>query len=142
MTVPFAFAVYYLGFAILVLPNRSALGPPDYLGVTVFVIGCVLNTGGEWQRHRFKQHPANKGKLFTGGFFRWSMHINYFGDILWVTGYALVTGNPWSAVIVLMIFGFFAFYNIPMLDRHLEEHYGEQFTDYAQRTKKLVPWVW
>ncbi len=141
-SVPFAFAVYYLGFALMVLPNRAPLGALDALGIALFVIGCVLNTGGEWQRHRFKADPANKGKLFTGGFFAWSMHINYFGDILWVAGYAVVTGNPWSALIVLMLTGFFAFYNIPMLDAHLADRYGEQFEAYAKQTKKLIPFVW
>lgn len=141
-TVPFAFALYYLGFALLVLPSAAPLGWWDLFAIALFITGCVLNTGGELQRDRFKKDPANKGKLLTGGFFALSMHINFFGDILWVSAYAIVTQNIWSVLIVLFITVFFAFYNVPMLDRHLAEHYGEQFKAYAARTKKLIPFVW
>ncbi|MCB9992647.1 MAG: DUF1295 domain-containing protein [Hyphomicrobiaceae bacterium] len=141
-TVPFAFALYYLGFAILVLPSDAPLGLWDYLGMVLFALGCILNTGGELQRDRFKKDPANRGKLFTGGFFALSMHINFFGDVLWIVGYAIIAQSLWGWAIPVFIFCFFAFYNVPMLDRHLAEHYGEQFAAYAAKTRKLVPFVW
>ena len=141
-TVPVAFALYYVGFAVLVLPSDAPLGWADWLGIALFVLGSVLNSGGEWQRYRFKQDPANIGKLYTGGFFALSMHINFFGDILWVAGYALVTQNWWSVLIVIFITLFFALYNVPLLDRHLSEHYGDQFEACRQKTKRLVPFVW
>ena len=40
-----------------------------------------------------------------------------------------------------MLLGF-VFGNIPMLDAHLAEHYGQEFTAYARRTRKLVPFVY
>lgn len=141
-TVPVAFALYYVGFAALVLPATGPLDWIDVLGVVLFVVGSVLNSGGELQRDAFKRDPANRGKLFTGGFFALSMHINFFGDILWVAGYALVSHNWWSSLIVVFIVAFFAFYNVPMLDRHLAEHYGDQFKAYEKKTKRLVPFVW
>ncbi len=141
-TVPVAFALYYVGFAVLVLPAIGAFDWIDALGIVLFVVGSYLNTGGELQRHAFKKDPANKGKLFTGGLFGLSMHINFFGDILWVAGYALVTHNWWSSLIVIFIVTFFAFYNVPMLDKHLAEHYGADFEAYRKKTKRLVPFVW
>ena len=36
----------------------------------------------------------------------------------------------------------FVFVNIPMLDSHLRDHYGSSFDEYAQRTWKLVPFVY
>ncbi len=142
LSVPFAFAIYYVGFAILVLPATGPLDLWDGLGVVLFLIGCTLNTGSEFQREAFKKDPANKGKLFTGGLFSLSRHINFFGDVVWVAGYALVTHNPWSWVIVVLIFVFFGFYNGPMLDKHLADHYGAQYDAYARRTKGLIPFVW
>ena len=141
-SVPVAFALYYVGFAVLVLPSVGPFDWLDWLGIALFVVGSVLNTGGELQRTIFKKDPANKGKLFTGGFFALSMHINFFGDILWVTGYALVTHNWWSSLIVIFIVTFFAFYNVPLLDKHLAEHYGADFEAYRKKTKRLVPFVW
>lgn len=142
LTVPLAFALYYVGFAVLVLPTSSPLGWWDGLGVLVFCAGSFLNTYSELQRHWFKSNPSNKGRLYTQGLFSWSMHINFFGDVLWVLGYAIVTRNPWSGLIVLFLIGFFALFNIPKLDGYLASKYGDQFREYANTTSRLVPFVW
>ena len=141
-TVPFAFALYYLGFALLVLPSDAPLDLWDGLAMVLFVIGSVLNTGSELMRNRFKQHQDNAGRLYTSGLFGLSMHINFFGDVVWIVAYAMVAHTIWAWVIPAFTFSFFAFYNVPMLDRHLAAHYGQQFEDYRARTKKFVPFVW
>ena len=140
-TVPAAFALYYVGFAILVLPNEAALGLWDWLAIAIFILGCYLNTASEYQRHQFKLKPENKGKLYTKGLFAHSMHINYFGDILWIIAYAIIAGHVIGIVIPIMITGFFAFINIPMLDSYLRGRYTE-FADYEAKTKKLIPFIW
>jgi protein-S-isoprenylcysteine O-methyltransferase Ste14 len=142
ISVPLAFAVYYVGFALLVLPNATPLDLWDASGVAVFALGAFVNTYGEWQRKRFKDNPAHKGKLFTGGLFSLSMHVNFLGDVLWVTGYAIVARQLWGALIPVSLLAFFVFWNVPALDRHLAAHYGEAFTDYAARTRRLIPFVW
>ncbi|MEE9453378.1 MAG: DUF1295 domain-containing protein [Paracoccaceae bacterium] len=142
LSIPFAFAIYYVGYAILVLHSSAPLGVIDILAIALFILGCVLNTGSEMQRDIFKRDPQNKGRLYTGGMFAWSMHINFFGDILWVLAYALITQNIWSTVIVIFIFLLFAKFNVPKLDAYLAGRYGDDFVKYAQSTKKLVPWVW
>ena len=141
ISVPVAFALYYIGFSLFVLPESRPVDGLDYFAMAVFVTGCVLNTGGEIMRDRWKKDPENKGRLYTGGFFRYSRHINYFGDILWVAAYALVTKNWYSVTIVVFLFCFFAFYNAPKLDHYLKEKYGKQYDDYAKKTKMLVPFV-
>ena len=140
-TVPAAFALYYVGFAILVLPNEAALGLWDWFAMALFVFGCYLNTAAEYQRHIFKLKPQNKGKLYTKGLFAHSMHINYFGDILWVIAYAIIAGHVIGIAIPIMIIGFFAFFNIPMLDEYLRGRYAE-FADYEAKTKKLIPFIY
>ena len=67
--------------------------------------------------------------------------MNYFGDLIWVSAWALFTGNPWSAIIPVFLFCFFAFYNAPILDKHLAEKYGAPFEAYRKRTKGLIPFV-
>jgi len=141
-SIPLAFALYFVGFALLVLPKDTAIDIVDYAGILIFLAGSFLNTASEIQRDRFKENPSNKGKLYTGGLFRYSMHINYFGDLLWVTGYAILTRNWHSAIIVLLLFCFFVFYNIPKLDRYLASKYGEDFREYSAKTKKLIPFVY
>lgn len=142
ISVPFAFALYFIGFPLFVLPVAKAIDSLDYASVTLFLFGCVLNSGGEILRDRWKKKPENKGKLYTGGFFKYSRHINYFGDLLWVSAYALLTRNWYSVSIPVFLFCFFAFYNAPKLDRYLKEKYGEAYVDYARKTKMLMPFIY
>lgn len=142
ISVPLAFALYYLGFSLLVLPTAKPLAAIDLLAIVLFVTGCTLNTGGELQRHIWKQDPQNKGRLYTQGFFKYAMHINYFGDLLWVIAYAMLCRNAYAFLIPLFLFCFFAFFNIPKLDAYLKEKYGQAFVKYAKSTKKFIPFIY
>lgn len=141
LTIPFAFALYLLVFPLLARPASVAFGAIEVVGIGLFVAGSFVNTYSEHQRRRWKRLPENKGKLFTGGLFAASMHPNYFGDLLWVSGYACVTRNAFAWLVPAVLFVFFYFVNIPKLDEHLRAHYGDAFTEYERRTKRLIPFV-
>ncbi len=79
VSVSIALAVYYVGFSLRVLPCIKAPDWIYYLGILVFILGCVFNTSGELQRDIWKRKPENTGKIYTQGFFKYSMHVNYFG---------------------------------------------------------------
>lgn len=142
ISIPFAFMLYYLGFPLFAGPVSAPFGVFGIIGIVLFMIGSYLNTGSELMRNSWKKDRANAGHLYTGGLFRYAMHINYFGDVLWVAGLAFMTANPWAATIPVVLFCFFAFYNAPMLDRHLAEKYGEEFTAYRSTTKRIIPFLY
>jgi len=129
-------------FAFFGRTNTKPFGWAQFTGIFLYLLGSYLNTGSEYLRYLWKENPGNGGRLYTVGLFRFSRHINYFGDELLFTGYALITGSFWGLIIpALMAFGF-VFVNIPMLDGYLKKKYGEQFDAYALRTKKFVPYVY
>lgn len=135
-------AVIQLSLAILTVYHKEAFGSLDWLWIGLYLLGSWLNTGSEWRRMIWKRDEANQGKLYTEGLFRYSMHINYFGDSVLFTAFALLTGSFWALLVpAVMILGF-VFVHIPKLDAYLKERYGEQFDDYASKTKKFVPWVY
>jgi steroid 5-alpha reductase family enzyme len=140
--VSFTFVLYFIGFALFVLPVGLSIDKLDYFSIVLFITGCVLNSGGEAQRNIWKQKPEHKEELYTQGFFKYSRHINYFGDILWVTAYALITRNWYAALIPVFLFCFFAFYNAPKLDNYLKNKYGTAFEQYAKTTKMLIPFIY
>lgn len=142
VSVPIAFAVYFIGFPLFVLPISSPIDGLDFLACLIFIIGCVLNSGGEILRAKWKKDPTNSGKIYTQGFFKYARHINYFGDVLWVAAYALVTKNVWSVTIPVFLFAFFAFYNAPKLDEYLKKKYGTDYDDYSKKTKMLIPFIY
>ena len=70
------------------------------------------------------------------------MHINYFGDILWVAALAILTRNYYASIVPILLFVMFVFYNIPMLDKYLSTKYGKAFQEYQKKTKKLIPFIY
>ncbi|HRF16013.1 MAG TPA: DUF1295 domain-containing protein [Bacteroidia bacterium] len=141
-SVPFAFALYFVGFSLFILSTSKPIDFIDIFGIFLFVVGCILNTGGEVLRNQWKKNPDNKGKIYKTGFFRYSRHINYFGDLLWVTAYAIITRNWYAVSIPIFLFCLFAFYNAPKLDKYLKGKYGKDYNDYANKTKMLVPFIY
>jgi len=142
ISIPFAFALYYIGFAIFGYGSQTPVGITDFIGIGIFILGSYLNTVSEYQRHIWKKNSENKGKLYTLKLFSHSMHINYFGDLLWVIGYSFVSLNIWSVWIPVLLFFFFVFFNIPKLDSYLAEKYQNQFNEYKKQTKKFIPFIY
>jgi protein-S-isoprenylcysteine O-methyltransferase Ste14 len=140
--VVFACGVYQVGFALLGATETATFGIIGVIGIGLFLFGSYLNTWSEVQRKWFKANPSNKGKLFTSGLFSYARHINYFGDTVWGIGWAMVTYNPWSAIIPVVLAAGFVFFFIPSLSAHLKQKYGDQYEEWAKTTKKFVPFVY
>lgn len=135
-------AIIHVTFALSVAFNPQPVGPAAWIGLALFAAGSAVNTGSEVGRKRFKQRPENAGHLYTGGLFRYAMHINYFGDIVWAVGMATVAGRAVAFAIPAVMAAMFVFLHIPRLDAHLARKYGDEFERYRRKTKKLIPWVY
>ena len=138
----FALCVYQIVFALLGGREPRPVGVLEILAIALFLVGSYLNTGSELQRKRFKDKPEHQGLLFTQGLFRYARHINYFGDTLWVTAWAIMTRNLWSFIIPVALAGAFVFAFIPSLTKHLKARYGEQFEVWAKTTRAFIPFVY
>jgi protein-S-isoprenylcysteine O-methyltransferase Ste14 len=122
--------------------NAAPFAVAAWAGVALFLIGSWMNTWAEHQRNTWKRRPENRGHLYTDGLFRYTRHPNYFGDVLLFSGLCLICGRWVTALIPALMFIGFAFANIPILDRHLREHYGDEFTRHAAHTRKLIPFIY
>lgn len=134
--------VLHGSFALLGGTVPTPVGGVDGVALALYVFGSYLNTGSEYQRHVWKQRPENAGRLYREGFFRWAMHINYFGDLVLFSGFALLTHRVWAFIVPLLMAAGFVFVNIPMLDRYLRGKYGAEFESYEKRTKRFLPGVY
>lgn len=138
----FALFVYQVCFALLTDPTSTKINVLDVFSIALFVIGSYLNTGSELQRKKFKDNPNNQGLLYTGGLFRYARHINYFGDIIWVSAWAFITRNIWSAIIPVALTAAFIFFFIPSLTKYLQTRYGQQYEEWAKTSKVLIPLIY
>lgn len=135
-------AFVYGALALLGGSNPRGVGFPAVVGIALYLAGSFLNTASEWGRLRWKRHPEHAGSLYTGGLFAYSMHINYFGDVVLFTGFALVAGTYGALIVPVLMTLSFAFVHVPILDAYLADRYGDEFRKYAQETKRLIPGVW
>jgi protein-S-isoprenylcysteine O-methyltransferase Ste14 len=122
--------------------HKIAVGVLDFVGIFFYLCGSYLHSCAEYQRYAWKQRAENKGHLFTRGLFKYSMHMNYFGDVLIFTGLAMITRVTSMLVIPLFMALNFVVFLIPSLDAYLARKYGTEFTAYASRTKKFVPFIY
>jgi steroid 5-alpha reductase family enzyme len=139
--VPWLLFIYLL-LAVVGGRNPAPFGAAGFLGLLLFVAGSWINSYAEYARHLWKQRAENQGRLYTGGLFRYSRHPNYFGDLISFSGLCLISGSWVTAVIPVSMLAGFVFVNVPALDSHLHEKYGAAFDEYANRTRKLIPFVY
>ena len=130
------------GFAKAGGSNGQAIGGVEAIGTLLYIVGSYINTHAEYTRHVWKLKAENKRRLYTEGLFRLAMHINYLGDIVLFTGFAMITHRLSMFIIPLVMTINFIFNIIPSLDRYLEKKYGDEFRAYAAKTKKLIPKIY
>lgn len=135
-------AFIYLAMSVAGGTNGVPVGIAAGAGVVLFLLGSWMNTWAEYARHQWRQRPENRGRLYTAGLFRLCRHPNYLGDLISFSGLAFIVGLWITGIVpVLMLLGF-VFANIPMLDAHLAEHYGDDFAVYSGHTRKLIPFLY
>jgi len=113
----------------------------DILALVLLLTGSFINSYSEIHRKLWKNDKSNTGHCYTKGLFRFSMHINYFGDTILFTGWCLLTYNFWTLGLPLFMAVMFIFFHIPGLDSHLLKRYGTEFKLYSEKTKKFIPFI-
>lgn len=83
---------------------RASIGPLAILGAGVWSLGMFFEVVGDWQLRRFKNNPANDGKILSTGLWGWTRHPNYFGDACVWLGISLVASEirGWAALVCLI----------------------------------------
>ena len=135
-------AIIDLLFAYFGGRNTGAFGLTGFVGICLVLGGSAINTSSELQRHLWKKNPENAWHLYTGGLFRYSRHINYFGDEVLSIGWAMMTGSAGLFLIPAIMACGFIFMHIPALDRYLEERYSDEYRTYAHKVKRFIPYIY
>jgi steroid 5-alpha reductase family enzyme len=122
--------------------GQSPLNLLDVLGIGVWLLGITFEAGSDWQLARFKRDAANKGKLVTRGFWRYTRHPNYFGDsaVWWGYGLICLANGSYLPVLgaVLMTLLILRVSGVPLLEQSMSRKPG--YAEYARRTSAFLPW--
>jgi delta14-sterol reductase len=126
--------------------------------VLVFFSGWILSRGANLQKYYFKKYPGKKffwikpeiitdgsRSLLINGFWGFSRHINYFGEILMATGIVLCTGYPmliWPWLYPLY-YVFLLFSRQYADDRRCALKYGDLWKNYVKRVPyRIIPFIY
>ncbi len=138
---PWILCVYLL-LTIFGGRNRTAFGIAGSCGLVLFAIGSWMNSYAEYARYVWKKQLENHGRIYTLGLFQYTRHPNYFGDLISFSGLCMMAGAWITAIIPALMLAGFVFVNVPALDAHLHDRYGESFDEYAKHTRKLIPFIY
>lgn len=148
------FTVFWLQaalVAVIVLPHLYIqLGArpaemvwSDFVAIGLFAVGFFFEAVGDWQLQRFRDDPANQGKVLRTGLWAYTRHPNYFGDATLWLGFAfaaLASGGGWPpfASFALELFLLLKVSGVVLLEKTIV-HRRPEYRDYIESTPAFFP---
>lgn len=123
--------------------HDGEMGLMEWIAVVITSTGVIIETVSDIQLRRYV-NDKDKCDFICSGFWKYSRHPNYFGEVLfWIGLFLFSTGMekfywwilPGPVIIILT----FYMISIPMIDkRMLRRKTG--YRDYMKRTSAMIPW--
>lgn len=130
--------VFYALPAFFAFTNSHPLGyVPMAIALLLYIFGSLINTAADVQKMTAKSMGAT---LVNTEIWRSIRYVNYLGDLMRYSSFAVVSGSLWSAILPLTVF---ALYVQRILDK--EKSMAEKYPDfltYQQHSRRLIPWLW
>jgi 3-oxo-5-alpha-steroid 4-dehydrogenase 1 len=113
------------------------LDPRFIVGTTIFITGFSINRWADDSLRQLRVPGESGYKIPYGGMYRYISCPNYFGEIVEWIGWAIAT---WS--LPGLAFAVWTFANLA--PRAVSHHrwYREEFENYPEERKALIPGVW
>ncbi|KAF2675373.1 DUF1295-domain-containing protein [Microthyrium microscopicum] len=133
----------------------------DIAGVVLYVIGLTMEAVSDAQKYRFRSKHGRDGSICDVGFFKWTRHPNYFGEILiqfsifmiavtpaadgytkggaYAALYSSILG-PFLLTILLMFVSGLTLQERPAAKKRYEKgQKWPEYQEYLRRTSILIP---
>ncbi|MDA7600042.1 DUF1295 domain-containing protein [Gammaproteobacteria bacterium] len=119
-----------------------------FLGLTLFVLGFVVEVIADNQKTKFRSIPENKDQFINEGLWARSRHPNYFGEITLWTGITVMGISTFEGMNYLAIFSPVFSYlllvyvsGVRMLEFRGHKKWGhlDEYNSYKKNTPKLIP---
>jgi steroid 5-alpha reductase family enzyme len=117
------------------------------LGISIFIIGLIIETVADYQKFKFKNNPENTGWTNVGLWKR-SRHPNYFGEMLVWIG-IFIYSAIYSSTLFIIIEAISPIYiitillfvsGVPMLEKRYNKKYGDnpEYKKYKEETNLII----
>jgi protein-S-isoprenylcysteine O-methyltransferase Ste14 len=115
------------------------------LGLILFFLGTGLRLYAIKTLGRFftmEIGTRDGHRMITTGPYRFIRHPSYTGYFLMILGIGIAYQNIFSFIIPLLEITIFLVKRIILEEKMLSQEFGEEYSSYQQRTKKLLPWIY
>lgn len=113
-----------------------------FVGSLISILAVILQIISDKQMRDFKKDVLNKNKIMNLGFWKYSRHPNYLGEVMfWIGLYVMalsVNDIPsWLILSPISMLVLFVFISCPMMDeRSLNKRPG--YKDYMKKTSQIL----
>ncbi|KAE8450628.1 hypothetical protein EG329_005972 [Mollisiaceae sp. DMI_Dod_QoI] len=156
-----------LPVTVLNSPNVTQYPQPDFgtgrdiAGVVLYSIGIIMESVSDVQKYLFKAKQSDKSAICDKGFFSWTRHPNYFGEIIvqfgiymiavspaangYVQGqaykalYATILGPFFLTILLMFVSGLTLQERPGAKKRYEKNNHWEEYSRYLNRTSILIP---
>jgi len=116
----------------------------DVAGTLLWLVGFFFEAVADRQLARFKQNPANRGRVMNQGLWAYSRHPNYFGESLMWWGIFLITlSTPagwWTLVSpVIITVVLLKMTGVSLMEKTIV-HTRPGYKAYIEETNAFFPW--
>lgn len=126
---------YYLGF--LSSENAAVFEQPNtWLGLLLFFGGTYLNRSADRRLIALRENGQGY-RIPSGWWFEYISCPNHFGEIIEWIGFAIIAWN-----LPATSFAIWTFCNLAPRAQDHHRWYREEFTEYPERRKALLPFIW
>jgi steroid 5-alpha reductase family enzyme len=147
------FQVQALWGVMFALPMWAAVQAPnpapawnDWLGIAIWIVAFGGELIADRQLDRFRNDPANRGKVCQVGLWKYSRHPNYFFEWLHWWAYVLIgLGSTWwwitiAGVVVMYVF-LTRITGIPYTEKQAIRSRGNAYKRYQETTNVFFPFT-
>ena len=126
--------------------NGIAPLPPwfFYFGIVLMVVGIALRQWAILVLGRFFSTTVrviSGHRIVTNGPYRVIRHPSYTGSLLTLIGLGLASRTWAGTLIIVALFGVAYNYRIGVEESALKAELGQEYIEYAKKTKRLIPFL-
>ncbi|HVV69157.1 MAG TPA: isoprenylcysteine carboxylmethyltransferase family protein [Patescibacteria group bacterium] len=115
------------------------------VGFLLILCGSMLRFSAIVKLKKFFTMTLNiddKQYLIQDGLYHYIRHPSYTGVILLFTGFPLVAGSWWLAIIILFLTSAAVFYRVKLEESLLKNLKNDDYEAYMKKTYKLIPFIY
>jgi protein-S-isoprenylcysteine O-methyltransferase Ste14 len=115
-----------------------------YLGIALMVAGIALRQWSILVLGRFFSTTVkiiSGHRIVTNGPYRLIRHPAYTGSLLTLVGLGLSSRTWGGTLVIVALFGLVYNYRISVEEKALQAEFGQDYIDYAGKTKRLIPFL-